>query len=359
MHEVPSSSMPAHRVPRPVGIALILAASVVACGESPAPVAGHDAKSAALTTPSAHERGRKIYNFRCYYCHGYSGDAKTLAASFLDPHPPDFTSTAAAGLSRERMIEAVTDGRAGTAMKGFSTVLSKEEVVQVVDFVRQEFMIARASNTRYHTAENGWPDHERRYGAAFPFATGALALDTPWERLAPQQQAAKRLFLTACITCHDRARVTDEGKAWDPRAVSYPRNQQVPGGQADAMAGASPYARHDIAPKIEGLTKAERRGERIFQDNCAFCHGAAGTGRNWIGSFLQPHPRDLTDPANMAGMTRARLREVIRNGLPGTSMPAWKNVVSEAEIEAIIAYMNRAFHPIRDDTSAARAASGR
>ena len=30
-----------------------------------------------------HERGRAIYNFRCYFCHGYSGDARTLAATYL------------------------------------------------------------------------------------------------------------------------------------------------------------------------------------------------------------------------------------------------------------------------------------
>ena len=25
--------------------------------------------------------GRAIYNFRCYFCHGYSGNARTVAAS--------------------------------------------------------------------------------------------------------------------------------------------------------------------------------------------------------------------------------------------------------------------------------------
>ena len=37
--------------------------------------------------------------------------------------------------------------------------------------------------------------------------------------------------------------------------------------------------------------------------------------------------RNLTDAVTMAGMTRERLRSVIRGGLPGTSMPAWGSVL--------------------------------
>ncbi|HEX6829478.1 MAG TPA: c-type cytochrome, partial [Burkholderiales bacterium] len=293
----------------------------------------------------SHERGRKLYNFRCYYCHGYSGDARTLAATYLEPRPRDFTAATPESLPRQRMLDAVANGRSGTAMQGFANVLSAEEIALVVDFVRHEFVEAKARNTRYHTEANGWPHHER-YAAAFPFALGELPLDTPWEQLSPEQQAGKRLFLRTCVTCHDRARVTDEGRHWEARPLSYPRNQYLPGEAPDATTSASPYAKHDLPPKLADLSPGEQRGEKLFQDNCAFCHAADGTGHNWIGSFLQPHPRDLTDPANMAGMTRPRLREVIRNGLPGTSMPAWKSVLGADEIEDVIAYVARAFHPL-------------
>lgn len=46
----------------------------------------------------------------------------------------------------------------------------------------------------------------------------------------------------------------------------------------------------------------------------------------------------------MARMTRARLAGVIRDGLPGTSMPAWKSVLTAANIAAPAAYNDRAFH---------------
>lgn len=299
-----------------------------------------------------HEAGRKIYNFRCYFCHGYSGDAKTLASTYLAPKPRDFTKDNEASLSREAMISAVRDGKPGTAMKGFKGIISERDIETVVDFVRVEFIRNKAVNTRYHTPENGWPNHERNR-LAFPFATGKIALDTPWEELSSTERQGKRLFLSTCISCHDHARTEDPGPAWGGRPLSYPRNHFDPGDfsappptKVDAIASASPYALHDVVPVVAGLTAGEKHGEALFQANCAFCHGATGTGRNWIGSFMEPHPRDLTDPAFMRGMTRERLANAIREGLPNTSMPAWKSVLSNEEIRAIIDYISRVFHPV-------------
>lgn len=290
-----------------------------------------------------HESGRRIYNFRCYFCHGYSGDAQTVASAYLDPKPRNFAATTAASLRREDMIRAVAQGRAGSAMQGFAGILTAAEIEAVVDFVRREFMVDRAQNTRYHTRENGWPDHER-HRLAFPFATGELSLATPYEQLTPEQQAGKRLFASACISCHDSSSGGGE-VVWDPRPVSYPRNGYMPAGVAavDAVTSASPYVLHDRVPRLSKLTGQEGRGEAIYQRNCAFCHAADGTGRNWIGSFLEPHPRDLTDPNFMEGKSAAQLAKAIAEGLPGTSMPAWRGVLSESDIRAVVAYVSRAF----------------
>ncbi|MFZ2540852.1 MAG: c-type cytochrome, partial [Gallionella sp.] len=298
------------------------------------------------------ELGRRIYNFRCYYCHGYSGDARTLAATLLTPKPVDFTSVLPGALGRERMLHSIRFGRPGTAMMSFSSVLQPSEIVAVVDFVRQEFMTAKRENTRYHTEANGWMNHER-YIAAFPFTSGEIPLDTPWEQLTPQQVEGKKLFMSTCVSCHDRARVNNAEVFWEARPVSYPRNQFEPGGHTppaliastndrsksplDAMTSASPYLLHDRVPVLADLTAAEHRGEKLFQQNCAFCHAADGTARNWIGSFMEPHPRDLTSPQAMSGMTNTRLKTVIREGLPGTSMPAWKSVLSEQQVDDVIA----------------------
>lgn len=335
---------------RPWLVPLALLAVLTGCHDGGV---DYDAASRALAGRKAlsiadtrHESGRKIYNFRCYFCHGYSGDARTLASTYLTPAPRNFVTTRPDQLVRESMLAAVRDGKPGTAMKSFAGILSAGEMNLVVDFVRREFMERRAGNTRYHTAENGWPDHER-YRDAFPFATGGIALDAPWEGLDPAQQRGKRLYQTSCVTCHDRGRATEDALTWEGRPLSYPRNQFQPGGAPDAVTSASPYALHDIRPSLPGLDRTERLGETLFQGNCAFCHAADGSGRNWIGSFMEPHPRNLTDPAFMATMTRERLRRVIRDGLPETSMPAWKSVLEAHEIDAVVAYISRAFHPVK------------
>jgi len=181
--------------------AMLACAALAACGPEE-----RDAARA------EHEAGRQIYNFRCYFCHGYSGDARTLAASMIEPAPRDFTR--ARDLDERRVLAALRQGIPGTAMASFDGTLSPREMELVARFVVAEFVKAQRPNTRYHTAANGWPEHER-YAAAFPFATGEIALDRPDDSLNAPQRAGKALFMGACISCHDRARVLDAGPPWN------------------------------------------------------------------------------------------------------------------------------------------------
>lgn len=295
------------------------------------------------TSAVQHERGRAVYNFRCYFCHGYSGDARTLATTYLSPRPRDFTAST---LSAAQVAQAVRHGRPGTAMKSFAGVISDAEIQDVAAFVAREFVQDKAPNTAYHTVANGWPRHER-FAAAYPFARGQLALDTPLHSLTDAQRAGRQLFVTSCISCHDRARVDDDGPVWSARPVSYPRMGFVPGQPntppVDAVSSASVYAKHEVVPQLAGLSRLQRQGEKLFQANCSFCHGGDGTGKNWIGQFMEPKARDLTQ-YTLQSLPRAALVARIRDGLPGTSMPAWRDVFTPAQIDAVAAYVTRAFY---------------
>lgn len=330
--------------------ALLLSAGLIGgCGESAPPSPRSALPAPQGTTPATEvlKLGRDVYNFRCYFCHGYSGDARTLAATYLTPPPRDFTAATMEALPLARIEAVVRDGVPGTAMKGFTGLIPDAELTAVSAFVFDEFVRHKRPNTRYHTEANGWPNHDR-YRAAYPFARGELSVDTPWDALNAEQQAGKRLYLAACVSCHDRGKPVADPVTWESRAISYPRNNyDHRNPEVDATTSATPYRLHDVPPKVANLSPEGRRGERLFQDNCAFCHAPDGTGKNWIGAFLEPHPRDLTDPAFMTRIDRAHLRRVIRDGLPETSMPAWKSVLDEREIAAIITYIDSAFHPVR------------
>ncbi len=275
-----------------------------------------------------------------------------MAAGFLDPAPRNFTGLNPEERSRDAMVSAVSRGVDGTAMQAFADRLDQGQIDAVVDYIRIAFMRHKSENMRYHSPANGWFDHQVRNGQAYPFVLGRLSLDMPVDQMTPDQRAGRLLYLSSCITCHDRK---DQGSGvarWDASAVSYPRggyDHRLKGRpeRTDAVSSATPYRLHDRPPVLTDLSAGERRGERLFQENCAFCHAADGTGKGWIGRFLRRHPRNLTDVSAMRYLDRTGLAAVIRDGIPGTTMSAWGRVLSEGEIADVTDYVLRAFRPFR------------
>ncbi|MFQ5560982.1 MAG: c-type cytochrome [Nitrospinota bacterium] len=85
--------------------------------------------------------GAQIYKENCRVCHGDKGNGKTFVANVLKPPPRNFTSPMVINtLSREQMVASVTNGRPGTAMMPWKTILTSEEIKVVIDHIRQTFM---------------------------------------------------------------------------------------------------------------------------------------------------------------------------------------------------------------------------
>jgi cytochrome c oxidase cbb3-type subunit 3 len=336
--------------------------------------------SATSAEESQLEQGKSLYEFYCYQCHAYSGNANTVAATYLNPKPRDFTRANSSRLTREQMLRAVQHGKPGTAMTSFARVLSSEDMAAVVDYVRSNLMGSQRPELAYHTLANGWENHQR-YESAFVFALGTVPIDTAWEDLSPKQRIGRQLFLSACITCHESRRVNNEPLKFEPRAVSYPRSTDTcidchaarprellpfsaarPNALTDNKGaespprnlGASPYLKHG-RPKLEkNLSESELRGKELFLANCAFCHAADGSSKNWIGSFLEPRPRELRAGQISDTKSSSYLRAVIRDGIPGTSMPGWKNVLTEKETNDLVEFLSiDANHPVEPVARAA------
>lgn len=288
--------------------------------------------------------GEAIYRYYCYQCHGYAGDASTLAASYLSPAPRNFTKLTPQQLPEDRIVNAVLMGRPGTAMVSFASVLDEQQAQAVADYVYTSLIGNAANDARYHSPENGWPNHER-YADAFPFVSGSIGVDVSWEELTPSERQGKRLYESACVSCHDQPTATAVGNLdWGLRAVSFPREHfSHRAVQIDHVSAASPYALHDVAPDPSRLSRLASAGKQVYEANCAFCHAADGSGRNWIGSFLEPRPRDFTDKGFTLLQTAASIERSIRLGIPGSSMPAWRDVLTSHEIVAVVAYIQEAF----------------
>ena len=63
------------------------------------------------------------------------------------------------------------------------------------------------------------------------------------------------------------------------------------------------------------------RGQQLFGDHCASCHGATGEGDGPGAAARRPRPGNLAERE----FSDARLAQVLWNGVSGTAMPAWRD----------------------------------
>lgn len=81
------------------------------------------------------------------------------------------------------------------------------------------------------------------------------------------------------------------------------------------------------------------RGAGCFRDKCAQCHGAPGVAQGDIGKSMQPLPGPLVD-APLHWNAR-ELYWVTRHGIRMSGMPAWQYRLADAELWAVVAFMQR------------------
>jgi mono/diheme cytochrome c family protein len=96
-------------------------------------------------------------------------------------------------------------------------------------------------------------------------------------------------------------------------------------------------------------------GYGLYRRNCLHCHGVSGAGDGPTAPFLYPSPRDyrrgifkFTSTPYGARPHRDDLTRTIRNGVHGTSMPAFEALLSEDEIKQVVDYV--IFLSIRGET---------
>lgn len=79
---------------------------------------------------------------------------------------------------------------------------------------------------------------------------------------------------------------------------------------------------------IPSTTQSVEVGHRLYRAYCAVCHGPEGYGDGPAAASLVPRPSDLRRAADMDdSVLFARITE----GLPGTAMPAFRDVLTEEE----------------------------
>jgi len=83
----------------------------------------------------------------------------------------------------------------------------------------------------------------------------------------------------------------------------------------------------------EKASAASARGAKLFADNCAVCHGPAGTGQRQFGA------PNLTDKIWLYGGSREKVVQSLTNAHAGV-MPAWHERLDPVTIKMLAAYVH-------------------
>jgi cbb3-type cytochrome c oxidase subunit III len=362
--------------------ALALAASWMA---APA-LAGDRGPNAAQQTPAA------LYHNYCSVCHGDQGDGNSRAKGSLKPAPRDFTSAQSGQeLTRERMIAAVTTGVPGTAMVGWRSQLTDDQIAKVVDYVRDTFMrpsIAadasrgrqiyaricsvchgdRGSGSMWASANLNPPPRDFSSPAAkgdltrdrmlAAVATGRpnTAMQAYGNRLSKDDMEAVVDYIRGAFMRIPEQNANISGThargapAAEPAKKDADKHEHNPAAGEDHAAhghgGGSVGADGKIdmrAPMPQGLVGDATAGRKFYDANCATCHGVKGDGQGPRAYFINPKPEVFTSAKSRAAFNRPTIFDAVSLGRRGTEMPAWDKVLTKQEIANVSEYVFRAF----------------
>jgi len=98
------------------------------------------------------------------------------------------------------------------------------------------------------------------------------------------------------------------------------------------------HARGIATPELTEGAKI-RQGFGLYRRRCAGCHGAPGQPIGEIARAMNPAAPELADEAEE--WQPNELFWITKNGIRMTGMPAWKDILSDDDIWAIVAFMQK------------------
>ena len=183
---------------------------------------------------------------------------------------------------------------------------------------------------------------------------GAFAIGLGLLLVAPQSDAQETTPVDSAAEdpATPDANGVNEGSATDPSASQpvevEPAEEAV---QQDAGWDEEPpaFEPRPIDPVL--LAMGRQRGAAVYRTYCSSCHGSRGDGRGPAARFLSVAPRDLTagvykwrTTASGSLPTDADLLRTVRQGAPGTPMPAWEGRLSIRDMWSVVQYI-KTFSP--------------
>ena len=121
------------------------------------------------------------------------------------------------------------------------------------------------------------------------------------------------------------------------------------------------------AAEVAANTPAAYEGRRLYVSYCQLCHGTVGKGDGPLAKVMNISPADLTTTVRsrsdtiltkiITGEGRQTITGRDRHNLLSEAMPQWKEVFSDSQVAALIAYLrflSRTKHDLMGDPEVGR-----
>jgi mono/diheme cytochrome c family protein len=293
--------------------------------------------------------GMTLYAENCSVCHGLSGEG--IGAT------PALNTDALRTMSASDLTRIIAEGRYNTAMPAWS---------EADGGPLSDFQVSELTALILHGDWQATQDRVVNLGLAplVPFTTEPDPALLSEVLLLPDGevlQTAIRIYANQCVACHgadglgtsiapalndaavravssdELTRIITNGTSgtlmagWSnvlkPEEISamvtlIQRWEEVP-------TGAVPAPNEPVAVTAESLVL----GADLYSANCSRCHGPDGQGTQRAPALnVQSFLNNTADAA---------IQQIITLGVPDTSMPAWGDRMTEAEIQAITGFIRQ------------------
>src|SRR5258708_4596665 len=101
--------------------------------------------------------------------------------------------------------------------------------------------------------------------------------------------------------------------------------------------------RHPAAEAVKNPVAADATsiaaGQKLYEKNCASCHGATGKGDGKMGAELSPKPSDLSDAEWKHGSWDGEILKGINEGVKSRGMGSYKSKMTGHEMGDVVNYV--------------------
>jgi cytochrome c oxidase cbb3-type subunit 2 len=322
------------------------------------------------------QEGKELYVERCLTCHGCAGNGLGSYAGTLIVTPANYKQEPFRSMPDDQWFWHVSEGVQGTVMPPWKESMTEDQRWRVIRYIQEVF--ARPS---MHDPDEGDPPADY------------ADLTNPVELTVEALDEGKQIFIRECMVCHgDAGRgngpyinglqpsppdfgdgsygdFTDadyfwrisEGLPWSAmpswkieysevdrwKLVHYIRSvftqtQHMPTQPDSQHSFEFPGVYKDLSfPE----TATFEDGKKVFLEQCSHCHGLAGDGAGWDGTYLNPTPADFRDMAGKTMGPNAQGEHLakVTFGIKDTAMPTWGEFLPENQRWDAVKYLMGAF----------------